>query len=374
MNFFDDPKLKKLSDLSIIFLTKNRYPYLTRNLKLWAESGAVIYVLDASDKSVRRQIMRDFPMVVYLHMDAPIEERVSAVQKLITTTYSMLASDDDIVTLSGAEACIEELDSNPDLVAVSGIPLGFDVHAHKVNYLEVYPTFKKYGSSLNSNSWIRVFKHFKHYECSSIYGIVRSEVFKTACKVFEKSPHLPNNLFELIFEFSVTFLGKVKVIDQLFWLRSQECASTWSHTVPNAEFSLLIRYPGRAQLFSNLNSYIFSKKSIGPDKIRNLGFLLIFAGLELSHYCNRLRVSARYKWILLLPLFFYTNLDHSIKNRFLKLKKKFKMYKIKIKISRPKESRLTIKSFGEKDKNYDAELYKYTNLIENFSTLNNKSI
>jgi glycosyltransferase domain-containing protein len=369
-----EPKLNKLTKLSVIFLTKNRYSYLTRNLRLWEKSGAMIYVLDSSDKSMSHQFVREFPNVVYIHMDAPLEARVFAVQKLITTTYSMLASDDDIVTLSGAEACIEELDGNPDLVAVSGIPIGFKVNAKKVNYFEIYPTYKRYGSSLNLSPWIRVFKHFNHYESSSVYGIVRSEAFKKVCRVFKDSTHLPNNLFELIFEFSITFLGRVKVIDQLYWLRSQECVSNWTNEVPNAEFSLLIKYPGRAQLLSNLNDEILSKNLNCFSKIRIQAFLLILTGRELSNFCNRLKIRTNYRWLLLLPLFLYTNLDPSIKNRLLKLKRRIKIGKLKSEITGLNESCLPPSSFSENVKQMHNELYKYTELIESFGSDANKSI
>lgn len=362
-----------LVDLSIIFITKNRYPYLARNLKLWENSGAQIFVLDASDLPKGPQIMLAFPNIIYIHMPASIEARLFVVQKLITTTYSMLAADDDMIISSGAEACIKELENDSELVAVSGLPIGFKITAGEVAYFNVYPRFKTNGCILNSGPWSRAYNHFKQYESVSVYGVLRTETFKKICKVFEDSTVLHNNLFELFFEFSASYLGKIKVIDHVYCLRSQECAAGWSSTEPYAMFPLSLNYPNRRKILLNLDKEILSVRSRTWSGVRIFLFLLILSSRELSNLCSRFSIRVGLRWLLLVPAFLWINFRLHLKSDLIYSKTKSKTFKrtssfFKFRGHPP----LSISNIDTSL--IHLELNKYTEIIESFHKLHGRAM
>ena len=315
-----------LADLTVIFLTKNRNNYLVRNLKRWSQTDAKIIVMDGSSESNSDLILSLLPNVKYFHNNNSLEQRLYFASQIINTKYAMMASDDDLLIFEGVDSCIRELENNPDLVSVVGKPLGFRLEQNVVKFFPVYPNFSKFGVASSSNHWVRSYIHFKNYECTTIYSVLRSEIFKNICSVFKHTPTLSGNLMELIFEFSATFLGKNKVITQLYLLKSQECHANWRSTDPYGHWVLSINNRVRRDLVSILDKNILSSKSHVFGGIRRKIFLLTLLSQQLSDLSQRFRISKKFRWMIFLPLFFFVNFSLSWRSKVVLLKNKIVLW------------------------------------------------
>ena len=68
----------------------------------------------------------------------------------------------------------------------------------------------------------RLVRHLGRYTSSTVYGVVRTDVWKDAISSYLLSS-LPRNLgFELFLEGNIALLGKSLVIPELVWMRSSE--------------------------------------------------------------------------------------------------------------------------------------------------------
>lgn len=299
-----------MKNLTVIFITKNRNQYLVRNLRRWVHTGAQIVIMDGSTESYKTAILAAFPTVKYFHDTRSVESRLYSASKLITTQYSMVAADDDLMIFKGVTSCISELESNSELVAVIGDELRFAIENSEIKFHKGYPNLLKYGSVTNSNHWVRSYSHYKNYETSSFYSVIRTDIFRRVCSVFENIPTLDSNLLELLIEFSVTFLGKVKVIEELSWLRSSETTANWSSEYPYGYWVLsLNKNPVRTELIRRMDSNILSSKSHFPGILRKALFLMILLSIDLSDLCRKLKISLKFRWILLPFLFCFVNLN-----------------------------------------------------------------
>jgi glycosyltransferase domain-containing protein len=221
--------VSSLSDLTIIIFTYNRHRYVLRNLELWSNTKATVHILDGTDEPLSGELLADFtPNIKYHHLPVSIWDRISRGADMVVTKYVAFLADDEFFIPSAVEASISELDKNQELVACCGrwidkcltaelIVSEGAIEGNKLNYER-----GSSGAVEHDDSIERMICHMNPYVPSAFYAVCRSAEWKKAVGAFTKRQFSSGLVAELQFELSMSFFGKIKVIDELMWLRTAE--------------------------------------------------------------------------------------------------------------------------------------------------------
>ena len=217
-----------LKDLSIVIPTYNRQQYALRNIHYWSNRGPEIHVLDGSALPVRDELLSSVgPNIHYHHWPISMISRISKVREVLTTPYTALMGDDEFYLPSGLKDSIEVLETEQEWVSVMGRCIIFNPIGDNIYSSKGYE--KQANRRIDQESPAeRMLFHFSDYTPSTIYSVVRTEVWKQAWEATARKEFSMLGQIELQFEQSVCFLGKSIVIPSLVWLRSQENGSVES--------------------------------------------------------------------------------------------------------------------------------------------------
>jgi glycosyltransferase domain-containing protein len=212
-----------LNKLTLILLTYNRAYYALRNMHYWSGKQVELHVLDGSPEPIPKQLYAHLKNNIFYHyVPCSINERLRYSFDLVETDYVALLCDDEFHLPSALSASIQELDDHPDLVACMGRAIGFDrAKSGKVIGFPMYPRHKDYQVS-QEEPFARIYDHMSNYACSTIYSVVRKEVWIKSHSAYANHAFPVFAIGELQFELLVHFFGKSKIIPCLHWLRSYE--------------------------------------------------------------------------------------------------------------------------------------------------------
>jgi len=306
------------SDLTVVILTKNREKYLIRNVKYWSNTNAKIVVADGSDKSLKSRLSEFNESLTYIHCKDSPEHRLYLAGQFIATPFTIIAADDDLLLFKGVEKCIDFLYSNPPYVSALGTALGFEKTVSSVLFFDLYPENMYLGNVSHENCWDRSDFHLNNYAHTTMYAVLKSDVFINLSKSLKGIKKLDGNLLELIIEYCISYCGKTMVIDEVTWLRSNECPPNWKTARPTIAWFLSLANKERAKLLAALDQNVLSIQSSLPRKIRKLIFFKTMIKYQLNSYCSELGINLKYRWLILPIIFIYINTIYLFRNKFKK--------------------------------------------------------
>lgn len=183
-----------------------------------------MHVLDGSACPIDLDVLSDIGANVhYHHLPIGFVERLGCSQKLIATDYAALLSDDEFFLPDALNKCINVLDTEPDMVSCGGRCLQFSLNGTALMGWPVYTSQDGYFVASN-DACERMVYHMNPYTPSTIYSVVKCEVWKKAVEILGHKEFPVYAIGELQFELAVSFLGKSKVLQNLMWMRSDENA------------------------------------------------------------------------------------------------------------------------------------------------------
>ncbi len=212
-----------LSDLTLIMPTYCRHEYALRGMHYWSTLGVRLIVLDGSgDPLPSERLGLIGPSVSYLHSAAGLYERIRSALPYIKTPYAALISDDEFFLENGILAAIDFLNINKDYIACGGQAMAFwfGGNGDVLSAIE-YPRHKGFDLS-GDLSGARVIKHFSNYMPATIYSIARAGFFVEAFSLVTKREFNAYALGELQYELFAAWCGKIKLLDNIYWMRSHE--------------------------------------------------------------------------------------------------------------------------------------------------------
>jgi glycosyltransferase domain-containing protein len=224
--------LPLLSKLSIVMFTYERQRYALRNMRFWSGSAARLYVLDGSAKAIEKSELSSLaPNVIYLHWPIPLLDRFASIADVISTEYVAFMADDDFFVPSAVEASIYELENDADVVACCGQGLekalssDLVVHQSAIEACRSGNRKASLGAVDLEDPLERMAFHMDPFCPSSFYAVCRSHAWRTTVRLMAAQKYSSGLVAELLFELSMSFYGKIKIINELMWLRSNENTS-----------------------------------------------------------------------------------------------------------------------------------------------------
>jgi glycosyltransferase domain-containing protein len=214
----------QLSRLTIIIPTYKRQAYALRSMIYWSGLGPAVHVLDGSASPIDQSVLSDLGEDIhYHHLPIGLHERLTWSLQLIRTDYAALLSDDEFFLPEALRRCIDFLDTEPDMVSCGGRCLGFSLHDNGVIAWPGYTQQEGYCVALNDPTE-RMLHHMHPYTPSTIYSVVKTDVWKRAVGILGHKEFPVYALGELQFELAVSYQGKSRVLQNLMWMRSDENA------------------------------------------------------------------------------------------------------------------------------------------------------
>jgi len=211
-----------LSKLSIVIPTYNRQSYALRNMGYWSKYDVKVHVLDGSIEAIpSKYISRMGSNIHYHHLPISIGERLVYAGNLKTSEYIILSGDDEFFIPSALSTCIDELENDKSLVSCMGRCMWFNHHEGALRTDLIYKNMANYSVQHDSPD-DRVLYHMKHYRPSTIYSVMRADIWKRTVSCINNEQYSVVALEELQFEVASSYLGKSKVLPILLWMRSGE--------------------------------------------------------------------------------------------------------------------------------------------------------
>lgn len=217
-----------LKRLTIVVPTYGRQRFIARQIQFWKDKGVSLIVLDGSPYPADIPIPNFFVgNFLYKHLTTSIEERLGESIKLIETDYVALLSDDEFFLPEALDRCIQFLDGNPSYSACKGQAIGFGWGKKKVYGFNVYSGLKGY-EIVSESGCQRMVEHMSPYAMASLWSVQRKEVFSACMNAISSSCAFSSAAAgEMQVSLISAFMGNIRVIDDLMWLRSFENRNIW---------------------------------------------------------------------------------------------------------------------------------------------------
>lgn len=275
--------MSSLSKLTIIIPTYNRERYVLRNMGFWSGTDVTVHVLDGSAEAIKtNQLARFTSNIHYHHLPVFIWIRLAKVADLVDTEYVVLLSDDDFFIPSAVEASIFELEKNRALVACCGRGISKCLASDLIVNWSTIKSYKSNaeggvsGAVVQDEPLERIVEHMNPYVLSIIYAVCRSQAWLKAIQLLSVRQFTSGLVSEMQFELYMSFHGKVKVIDELMTLRSDE------NTSSVVGFELEFRDWYMDKHYSNEVDVFLNTTAHDLEVVSELNFDAIRNGLELA--------------------------------------------------------------------------------------------
>lgn len=203
--------------------TYHRHDYALRGMRYWSGLGVRLLVLDGSNEPLSPEEMYGIgSSVTYLHSAVGMYERIRLALPYIYTPYAALISDDEFFLENGILAAMDFLDRNVDYIACGGQAMAF--WRDKENVILAAKEYRRHKNfDLCEESPVaRVNRHFSNYTPATIYSVARSGFFIDAISLITQQEFNAYALGELQYELFAAWSGKIKLLDNIYWMRSRE--------------------------------------------------------------------------------------------------------------------------------------------------------
>lgn len=220
-------KLNSLHNLTIIIPSFQRENCVRRQIEFWRENKYQVEILDGSYNPLYKS-NKKFDLVRYWCMPGvSIEERLLFASGLISSKYAALLPDDEFFLPSTIEQCMKFLDQNLDYGTCKGQASWFNYFNGNVLGGNAYPGLKEFHVR-SSNNLKRLLEHMVPYEMGSLYSIQRSEILKANLQTIgEGNSFSTAAAAEIQISLISSYVSKIKVLDEILWLRSEENPNIW---------------------------------------------------------------------------------------------------------------------------------------------------
>ena len=208
--------------LIIVIVSYNRQEDIIKKIKYWSNYNFNVLILDGSPKKIEKNKLKLNKFIKYIHTPKDhYHERIFKIMHLIKYKYIKLEADDDYFLPSAIIKCLKILEKNKSFSAVFGKAGLISCYQNNLYNKQLFLNDK---SLLNKNFYLRLKSYFSNYSPSLYYSVMRTSVFKKNVKMWllcKKEYQIRYKTFaEICFVMSTCFSGKIKFIDNLFWMRN----------------------------------------------------------------------------------------------------------------------------------------------------------
>jgi len=283
-------EIESLSDLTMIFISRNRQELVLRNARFYESLGASVVILDGSDFPIhddQYDLARD--KFTYLHSPTSLESRFKLARGLSKSTFTIVSSDDDLLVPSGLKIAMGFLAANPKILSCSGRVVGFSEQRKNTELHNCYEEFDNEElQNMSLRKIPRILNYFFNFSSRYFYAVYRTSDWEEIFASSKNIQPLSRNYFELAVEFRASCRGANYTLDNLFWLRNFD----------NPPLRLGERYKNLPNLvdLKTIFSHVFQTTSYAVNRKKNYLILenyLVFGMIFSLDILNLVRLVRR---------------------------------------------------------------------------------
>lgn len=225
-------------NLEVIVFSRGRENIIQKSLHIWQKQPFRFLVFH---NNVRRiQLPDNSPNIEYYHCpNFDYARRSRLASELLSNSYSVILSDDEVLVPTGVQRIVEEMNQNDNLMTVGGRVLGAFRSRRGIIANEAYTSMKDYILN-DGNIEDRLRKHFgemdKGIPVGAMYRVMRKEVMKSLLQTFGEFGNMSSPyVFQAAGEFITTALGDTKYLNEIYWIRNWDIPPisnpSWSRKV-----------------------------------------------------------------------------------------------------------------------------------------------
>ena len=224
-----------MKKLTIVIPTYNRHPYLIRSINYWSlvlnqYQEFTLLILDGSEKKLDYQ-KYFHESITYFHNPVSVHERLSKAGEMINTDMVVMISDDEFLLPSALRHGINYLEAYSEFAMCTCVCLGFK-KAKKINDpVRLFPMYLDAITKSRSEYILkdRLLNHFSYpYIPLVCNSICRKDVWVNNFNIVNSIESNKFGVGEIVAECSGLIQGKLKVLRELYWLRSFDISPSFS--------------------------------------------------------------------------------------------------------------------------------------------------
>jgi hypothetical protein len=208
--------------LTIIILSKDKNLVLEKLIKFWSSNGFRLLVLHETRSPLN--ISSQDSSVLYFPSGDPLLERLRRISAFVETDYVLISPDDEVFSITSITNGIRFLDENPDFSTISGQCIAISKYGNQCSYSYIYSYYLGY-ETLTEDPLSRMRESSEKTDLAmgvgAPYRIMSRELFLNFMAAIEElSPLNCTYSFEVLAEVYQNIHGKVKIQNNLFWIRN----------------------------------------------------------------------------------------------------------------------------------------------------------
>lgn len=208
-----------LNNLTIIIPTYNRPKDVIRAMKFWSGKGPEVFVLDGSQEKIEFNEKNFHENINYYYMNSSYNDRLKFAVNLEKNKYTLLHADDEFHLPENLVKCIDFLERNKDYGSCIGQCNSFSYSNGVTEFYESYTNLIGHQvDAITENE--RMEYHFINYVPSSIYGVCCTSNWDKCVNFMTEKQFSAYAIEEYQFEGMMSLLGKMKVLENVTWLRN----------------------------------------------------------------------------------------------------------------------------------------------------------
>ena len=205
--------------ITIIIFSYNRPKFLKRTVKYYLEENFKVLIVDGSNKKnsfIKNKNLR------YIHTKSHYYKRVAIASRNLTTSYYIIANDDEFYMSSVIIKCVKFLEKNNDYIGAIGRTINFNYKYNKILGSEGYQIFNNKKND-NKKKIKRLKAHLRIPTNQGYNSVLRKTVLQKISFFLRKFNYKDNiYLIEFFINMIIILSGRLKLSNDLMWFRSQE--------------------------------------------------------------------------------------------------------------------------------------------------------
>ena len=232
--------------LSIILITKNRFEYINRLLAYYdfIKLKSPILIADSTEFQKLNldfnyyKIYKNLNISFYFRPNTKPENLQLEMLEKITTKYTILCADDDIILRNSIYKCVKFLEKNNDYIAATGKIFGFTTENDKAKKCRVNFMGEYKQNTISANDGHFRLKNYLSKYWVNIFSIIRTECFTKTSQLSQCSTSSAMK-GEIIPCAGFALLGKTKKLEHIHMLRQFFLKTKHYHLKSVLEHSLV---------------------------------------------------------------------------------------------------------------------------------------
>ena len=223
MNRFDSFSMS-LSNLTVVVISLDRQHCLQRQVNYWENTNVNLLIIDGSTQPTLLSVGEsELTRIRYVHSPASYRERSLLAAELIETEYVAQLPDDEFLIPSALSGFVKVLQDDLSVDSVQGRTVRFIEKTGLLFGAKQYEQFKDdQDQRLIGIEAVKSFWSGNYVNSFPIYSVMRAQVYKKMIVNTYSQPCENAYGYEIRYNLLFPFWFTTRVMDTLFWLRSNE--------------------------------------------------------------------------------------------------------------------------------------------------------